>query len=121
MAPWGALAGGRECFADLPVQMGSAGTADLLEEGLAHQRVPERERAGSVGHFPQQAGPRCLVERKDCNGWLHAGCHGNGGEIELAADNCGDRKKAVGCLGQPRKTSPDHITNALGKTEVGGS
>ena len=36
---------GRERFADPPVQMSSAGTADLLEKGLAHQRVRERERA----------------------------------------------------------------------------
>ena len=43
---------GRERFTDPPVQMGSARAADLLEKGLAHQRVRERERAGSVGHLP---------------------------------------------------------------------
>ena len=94
-APERGVPRGRERVADPPMQMGSAGAADLLEKGLAYQGVGEREHAGSVGHFPEQPGSRGLVERDGRDGRGHAGGCGDGGQVELAADNCRDREEVV--------------------------
>ena len=74
---------------------------------------------GALGTSRSRPGLKASSNATAATARRHAGRHGDGGQVELAADNCRDREKVVGCFGQPRQPSPDDITNALGKTEVG--
>ncbi len=58
--------------------------------------------AGTFGHFASSPGLKASSNATAARSRRHAGRYGDGGQVELAADNCRDREKVVGVLRSSR-------------------